>query len=337
MNLEQCVELALQQVTPAVRARFAADPLGALRQELGLAVEAADHLRKRRNDGGACDGMSFLEDGVILYAPTPNSRRQNFTLAHEFGHWLVEQATEIYDWLADQREPARMLETVCDRIAQRLLLPAELVSSVVKRPLRASGVLDLYRASQASRPVCCIALAERLPQLGAVILLDREAESVAYASVRPDPEHGWPRVFPWPGQPVPAGHPLRTLARRAAVTRRSFWRMPWGEEADYYLDAVAAGNWTVAVLSATDLWNAERLHVEQPRRFDDRPVREVRCCGEVRPVRGYPCPNCREPFCPKCGRCRCDRQAAAEQICQRCFVRYLPHLLVNGLCEECRS
>ena len=41
--------------------------------------------------------------------------------------------------------------------------------------------------------------------------------------------------------------------------------------------------------------------------------------------------------CPTCGQCRCQRQAAAEVVCAGgCYMRYLPHLLVDGLCEQCR-
>ena len=131
VTLDSCVELALAVLPPDLQAAFAIDPSGVLRQRLGLKVQAVDKLSDSRSDGGACDGVSFLEDGVILYAPTPYSRRENFTLAHELGHWLVDQTEAIYDWLADQREPARMLETLCDRIAQRLLLPRTVVRTVV--------------------------------------------------------------------------------------------------------------------------------------------------------------------------------------------------------------
>ena len=163
MNLKGCVEQALSLVPDDVRVRFSADPCGVLRSDLGLTVKAVEHLANAREDGGACDGVSFLEDGVILYAPTLASRRENFTLAHELGHWLAEKAPDIYDWLADQDEPGRLLETVCDRIAQRLLLPDSAARAVIGQgPIRAQHLIDLYDATQASRPVCAIALAKHL-------------------------------------------------------------------------------------------------------------------------------------------------------------------------------
>ena len=107
---------------------LALDPLDALTTRLGLAVRPVQTLSSSRDDGGFCDGMSFLDDGIILYAPTPNSRRQNFTLMHELGHWIVEKDQVLFDWIADQEDPAVLLETVCDRIAQRLLLPEALTA-----------------------------------------------------------------------------------------------------------------------------------------------------------------------------------------------------------------
>lgn len=339
MNLDQCVERALDYLSENLRKQFAARPLETLRVGLGLQAEAVDHSANRRDDGGACDGVSFLQDGVILYAPTPNSRRENFTLAHELGHWLVEQVGELYDWLLDQREPARMLETLCDRIAQRLLLPETVIDSVIAgRPMRAHHVADLYQASHASHPVCAIGLAQRLPHLGAVVVVDRTGGKVRYASVRPDLEEGWPVVFPWPGQSVPAGHPVRNMSPGGELTRKTFWSTPWGARGDYYIDAVSDDKRIIAVFSDIDIWGAESLHIDQARDFDRRPVFEIHCCGQIRTVRGYPCQDCRQPHCPECGNCRCQRIAQREQLCAgTCYLKFQPHLLIDGLCEECRG
>jgi hypothetical protein len=189
VNLDQCVDRALRLLDGGLQAKIAVNPLTVLRNDLGLQVEAVDHLVRRRDDGGACDGMSFLQDGVILYASTPHSRRENFTLTHELGHWLVEQVDELYGWLADQDDPPRMLETVCDRVGQRLLLPDEMVDSVVAGgPIRARHVLELYSASRASVPACSIALANRLPHLGAVAIVDQDGDGSWRAAC------GWMRI-----------------------------------------------------------------------------------------------------------------------------------------------
>src|SRR5207244_2095414 len=121
----------------------------------------------------------------------------------------------IYDWLVEQPDPNQELETICDRIAQRLLLDDSDIDHVLGGvPVQAQHVLDLYERSNASLPACAIALASRLPGLGAVLIVEADPDlgsAVGYASVRPDPERGWPKVYPWPGQSVPPGHPLRGI------------------------------------------------------------------------------------------------------------------------------
>lgn len=338
MNLDRCVEQALSLLSDDVRARFAEDPMVVLRNDLNLTVTAVEHLADAREDGGACDGVSFLQDGVILYAPTPWSRRENFTLAHELGHWLAERAPDIYDWLADQDDPGKLLETVCDRIAQQLLLPESAALAVIgDGPIRAQHAIDLYEATQASRPACAIALAQHLPGLGAIAIIDRHSGAVTHASVKPDPEQGWPTVFPWRGQQLPEGHPLLRLAPGASTARRLRWQTPWGAQADFYVDAVDDGSRVIVVLCDTDLWNIERFHAPISRDFDSRPLLSGFCCGTSFERRGYPCPDCKQPYCPRCGECRCQREARRDVTCSRCFLQFKPHLVIDGLCVDCRS
>ncbi len=317
--------------------RFAVNPRQTLLEDIGLTVRAVDHLDITRDDGGICDGISYLEEGVVLYRRT-GDRRENFTLAHELGHWLVDQGDEIYDLLATQAESAKLLETVCDHIAQQLLLPAHLVASAVSSgPVQARHVTDLYASSSASIPACAIALARRLPGLGAVVVIDRMTQIVEYASVRPDEDSKWPLVYPWPRQVVPSGHPLRNLQANATFQRRTFWETPWRRRDDYFLDALATDSRVIAIFSGSDLWGVERFHPHTRREFDRRPETEIECCRQVRRVRAWPCDTCKEPHCPECGRCRCDRRASQETRCTgTCAMKYLPHLLVNGLCEDCR-
>jgi hypothetical protein len=302
-----------------------------------LTVRAVDRLAGSRADGGTCDGISYLDDGVVLYRTTGN-RRENFTLAHELGHWLVDRNDTIYDRLAVTDDPAKFLETVCDRVARLLLLPDDLIEGILGRSeIEARHAFDLYAATQASLHACVLALRDRLPGLGALVVIDHSTGSVRYASVRPDGDLGWPTVYPWPGQSVPVAHPLKFLKAGGTLRQRTFWRMPWGAQAPFYVDAVEDSGRIVGVLSAVDLWKAERFHPEIARDYDHRSKREVRCCGQTRQVRGWPCSDCGQHYCPTCGQCRCQRQAAAEVVCAGgCYMRYLPHLLVDGLCEQCR-
>ena len=172
-----------------------------IRVDLGLKVTAAEHLTERRADGGACDGLSFLKDEVILYAPTDNSRRENFTLAHELGHWLVEQAPEIFDWLFDRGDPEQALETLCDRIAPRLLLAETAVTNIVGGgPIRAQHIVDLFHSSQASIPPCAIALAAHTYPAWVRSSWSTPSQASLPTSTSASTRH-WPRA----PAPVPSG------------------------------------------------------------------------------------------------------------------------------------
>lgn len=338
MKLGPWVDRAVAILDAPTREQFALDPEAALTTQLGLTVRGVLSLANSRDDGGFCDGMSFLEDGVILYAPTPNSRRQNFTLAHELGHWIVEQDQGLFDWIADQSDAAALLETVCDQIAQRLLLPDALTNDVVGASLvRAQHVQDLYEASQASYQACAIAIARRIRGLGAVVLINRSDGEVNHASIQPDPDDGWPQVYPWRGQVPPEGHALRSFAPGMNFTRRITWRDTWNRTAEFYADAIADDRRIIAVLAGDDIWKVEPTYAVQPRDFDRRPLLRIHCCGKDRSFRGYPCDTCGQGFCPVCKSCNCDRASKTEEACQGdCFQLFQRHLLVNGLCESCR-
>ncbi len=337
MRLGPWIERAVKILDPAVQEQFVLDPIDALTTGMNLTVRAVDSLSSSRGDGGFCDGMSFLEDGVILYAPTSNSRRQNFTLAHELGHWIVEQDQGLFDWIADQADPSALLETVCDHIAQRLLLPDALTSEVVGTDLvRAHHVQDLFDNSQASYQACAIAISRRIRGLGAVVLVDRFDGQVAHASIHPEPDDGWPVVYPWRGQVLQDAHAFRGIAAGATFTRRITWPDSWGRTADFYADAIADDRRVIAVLAGHDIWNVDPGYMIQPREFDARPLLTIYCCGQSRTFRGYPCPTCGRGFCPLCRSCQCDRAAETEGSCTGCFMLFQRHLLVDGLCEGCR-
>lgn len=333
MKIARWVKHAVDSINPVLRERFAEDPLASLTRDFGLRVRGVTQLQNRREGMGSCDGVSFLADGVVLYSPTV-SRRQNFTLAHELAHYLLDLDDQFQDMLADQDHPAPLLETVCDAIAQELLVPDDLIARVIgDGPIRAGHLTDLFDQSTASFQASAIALARRLPGLGAVLVIDREGSVVRHASIQPDPSEGWPKVYPWRGQSALA-HPLLSTDVGVEGVQRVRWRMPWGAEAEFYANVEGKANTVVAVFSDRDLWTAgvDRLNIL--REYDDRPRLHVVCCGEDRWISGYPCPTCRQPFCPNCGRCRCNCDSAAT--CKDCGLLVREALLVDGVCVDCR-
>jgi hypothetical protein len=266
MSIQRHAERLVSKLSTNLTAAISASPIDGGR-ELGLTVHSVDRLTDRRGAQGWCDGVSFLKEGVTVYVRSPNSRRENFTIAHEIGHWLVDRDDDAVDWLADLPDAARSLEQLCDQVAGRLLIPDETLDAIIgARRIEATDIRALYEHTTASEPVCAIAFTRRLRTPGAVVLLDRTAFTVSYASLIWDSSDEQPIAYPWPGQQIPADHPLRNLAVGGSVRRRSWWSTPWGEQHTYYLDAVSGQNRIAAVFAETDLWGCEELHLDPPSR-----------------------------------------------------------------------
>jgi hypothetical protein len=287
---------------------------------------------------GWCDGVSFLENGLILYSPTPYSRRENFTLAHEAAHWLVNRDDDAVDWIADHPNSKGILEQLCDHIAGQLLIPDETVTTVLgDQPVRAEHIRALYDATNASEPACAIALARRISGVAASVIIEMPSRMVTYSSLVWDGFDGRPLAYPWPGQHVPNGHLLRTLSADSTRTTRSWWSTPWNERHSYYLDATSNSCRIYAIFSEHDLWGVEALHLDVAEHRPGRPTRQLTCsCGFKGAVTGYPHEDCNEPFCPQCESCGCQRKIARHRPCSKCFVLTPPAALEDGVCSECR-
>ncbi len=335
--LERHAARILRAVPQANRRALADDPKHSLGALFGLRVRAEPVLAQRRGAGGWCDGISFLDDRFVIYAPTPYSRRENFTLVHELAHKLVDENDDALDWIADRTDPGRDLERLCDRIAADLLLPEALVREVLNgQAPGAAHVRALYEASSASEQVCAIALARRLTSQGAVLTMDIGDHTIGYASVTSTSDDEWPIAYPWPGQEITSHHPLLRMGPHDSVRTKSWWQMLWGARQPYYLDAVAGARRVHAVLSVYDLWDISRFHPDKPE-SESRPAQHLDCpCGYNGIARGYPCADCGQLYCPVCKECRCPRRDAAQVQCQGCWLLVPLFDIVNGRCSGCR-
>lgn len=319
-------------LSPQLRTVLRRAPLKAMTSE-GLVLRAVKSLTSSRGAGGMCDGMSFSEQDTVLYAPT-DSRRQNFTLLHEYAHLLVAKDTEAMIWLADQDEPMIELERLCDDIAAALLLPDELLNEIVgKGSVTGQHLLDLYLATEASQVACAIALARRLTCTGAILLTDRMRNTVVHATLVDEPS-----VYPGSNQAVPSDHPLARIQPGQYVCRESFWATPWGTRSPYYLNATASERRTYSVLAELDLWDISALHLNTPEPATAERLRtNINCaCGFNGATGGFPCTECGKPFCPRCKGCDCERRSALTDRCTECFVSVPRRDLVEGVCSNCR-
>lgn len=329
MTLRHQAARIVAAIDPALRAHLAADPLDAM-TATELRVGELEHRTSERR---FCDGLSTAT-GIVLYTASPGSRRENFTLLHEYAHTLVAADIGAMSWLADQHDVARATEQLCNEVASLLLVPAQVIDSIVgDGPIRAEHLQQLHRQTEASQVAIAIALARRLNASGAVMLIDRDQHRVADVILA-----GELAIYPTRGQPVPSASPLFRISPGNHVHQRSWWETPWGERQDFYLDATASARRAYAIIATTDLWNMESFHGsdDTPER-PERPAAVRSCaCGYSGTMRGFPCRTCGKHFCPECGKCVCNYRDAAASRCRRCTVSYAPTALKDGLCSGCR-
>lgn len=332
MRQQQWCDHLVGNLSDDVRRDVAEDPGFSLEAHFGLTVAESQSFGER-GDGGWCDGASFSQAGLVMYRPT-GSRRQNFTLAHELAHHLIDQDEDCLSWLADEEEPGRAVEQLCDLIAGELLMARDLVDDLLAgSTLDAEAVASLFEGSTASRSACMVTMSRRLPCEGFIALIDPSTHEVFFATRAHDA-----RPYAWKGDVAPAGH---HLARDTPpVKARSWWPAKNGDRRQYYLSTHASGNWLFAVFAVNDLWGVDKLHVPTTEFEDQGYEGQITCpCGYTGPTRWWPCNTCGESQCPKCRECECDRRARRETLarCANCTVSVRAHLLdENDLCPTCQ-
>src|SRR6266851_6106818 len=87
MTASGWAERIVAGISAEIRRALALNPHAALRQHYQMTLHPTV-APPQRGSGGWCDGLSILEDSRIIYVSGPG-RRENFTLLHELGHFLV--------------------------------------------------------------------------------------------------------------------------------------------------------------------------------------------------------------------------------------------------------
>lgn len=322
----------VEALEPVVRADVAADPLSAIEVHFNFTVEPASSFTVR-GARGWCDGMSETHSGLILYRSTPG-RRQNFTLAHELAHHLVAEDDDCPSWLADQPDPAHLLEEVCDEIASQLLIAdGHIRWAFDGRKPSAETVAALYETTVASRTACLIAVATRLPCDGFALLVDPDEPARVFAGARARDT----RPYAWKNDVIPDAHALHRSTGPSA--QRSWWADYRGDRRDYYVTIANVAGYTCAVFAENDLWGIERLHTYTPVEEDRGNNATIKCpsCGFHGTTRWWPHDVCNTLTCPQCQACECTRRAEREKTaaCKECFSVVRTHLLNDkGVCKD---
>lgn len=321
----------LAAVDPEWLEEASADVEATMQSRWGMTIRASTTFRSR-GAGGWCDGMSITDAGIVVYNAI-GGRRTRFTLAHELGHAIVEADDDCLMWLGDRDDVDRDLEQLCDVIAARILIPDWAVDGVLAGgPPSAAALSKLHAATEASWTACAIALASRLPCEGFVAIVNR-VDNTVFFSARSRDTH----PYAWAGDLIPASHELRRPEPRPKS--KSFWpRFNVNEPRPYYLSIETTGDWAHAVFADNDLWSVERLHLPARGQEDRRHDGTISCpsCGYSGRTAMYPCSTCKQPTCQRCGKCGCDREPK-RVMCKSCTLTFQAHLVVDGVCRDCRN
>lgn len=318
--------------------RLAQDPLAAI-QLLGIVVRPMSIAGV--TEDCSCDGAFFSRPrSAIGYLPTPGSRRENFTLLHELGHFLVRSNDHVLSDLADMGDDGgkEAEQRVCDAFAGSVLIPDDALDAVLagRRP-EARHLPQLFDGSIGSREACAVRLSERIGCFGYVALLDPVRHEVRFASASPSCPYIWRR-----GTSLPASHP----AWRACENGNRFrgegeviW--PGGGRRNLWLDAVFDRSLICAVFSEDRYWQAEGLGILSG--SSGGKARTIALSGTCRHCGantwGYKaCEKCGDVWCRSCGKCGCGAPAAKERVCSSCFLTKASTQFLAGsdVCNDCR-
>jgi len=326
-------------LSPETREGLATSPKATI-ERLEIRVQEFDTFTYRDQDC-SCDGIYAPGPPTAIgYRPTPQSRRDLFTLNHEFAHHAIRQDGQILSELADFEDDGgkAVEERICDAFAGLVLIPDETIDLVLggEKPY-AHHVGELHEASSGSREACVVRLAERIPGFGYMAIADLADKTIRFASPSPSTPYPWRR-----GTELPDNHPMVRAGVKGEYRGQGPVVWPSGERRELWIDAVAYRNEVHAVLVENRHWAGPGVSVL------DGGVRTARSTAY-----SGTCPHCRahtwgyrlhevcgELWCRSCGRCSCDapdRFHPAERTCEECGQTKRANLFAEGsaVCIDC--
>lgn len=306
---------------------------------MGLRLVAADAAET--SETCSCDGFYIPEpyapSPTILYAPTPRSRRESFTLVHELGHHLIRLDDGLLSAIADADEGRdRIEERICDAFAGRVLIPDDSVRVILngEHP-RAAHVTQLFNSCNGSLEACVVRLAEHLPCDGYIALLDRSTYTLRFASASPECGYSWGR-----GSKIPMNHSAWSAARSGSFNGEGEVVWASGQRKNMWLDAVGNGPLVTAVFSANRYWGGAGLSI-----LSDASITKAmptfmggtcaHCGANVFGLRA--CDKCGDVKCRRCGRCGCGAPTPLMKTCSTCHMTKGKSQFHAGslICRDC--
>ncbi len=318
MNLYRDLAIRiLEDYKESRRQELGRSPVSALRR-LGLRVKVFESSIYQTSDC-SCDGV-FLDDlNAIGYRPTPGSRRERFTLLHEFGHYAIRSNIDVLSELHDIDDDGgqQAEERVCDSLAGLLLIPDTRLDAVLNgsRPL-AGHVAELHKESYGSMEACAVRLSERLPSFGYVMIANPKSKTVRFASASPTTPYRLRR-----GTVLRDSHPIWRAKSVGRHRGQGSITWPSGQTRTLWFDAASYEHEVHAVFTESRYWPGSGLSVLDG---GTRPARKAAYSGT--------CPHCSshtwgyslhdacgELWCRSCKKCACGTPSKREPETKTCI------------------
>ncbi|RRD24455.1 ImmA/IrrE family metallo-endopeptidase [Actinomyces bowdenii] len=315
----ECTQVSI----PALRE----DPIGVLDRYAGINVV---YSSRQAEAGCGKGGGYYRADPPTIYLHPSSSRRDAFTVLHEFAHHLQRHHPEwgfsLMD-IRDSRQRMRVEETVCDRFAAEILLPPNQTDeeTLVSHP--ADVMAQLFANSQSSRSAVVQAVAGRMPAYAKWILCVIDPKGVVTTSQSTYSDYS------------PGKKQIHTpLAQLALEAQAGPVRRHLDEAYTFSTGATMTGMWAEACRDHEGRYTFVALRPQ--RRYGVGQILEERfvcanpsCSVERDSTRNLRrCGKCGQPYCPDCVTCSCDPASTGKQ-CPECFTELTPHEVRHG--HEC--
>ena len=311
----ECTQVSI----PALRE----DPVGVLDRYAGINVVYS--LRQGGKGGGY-----YRPDPPTIYLHPSSSRRNAFTVLHEFAHHLQRHHPEwgfsLMD-IRDSHQRMRIEETVCDRFAAEILLSLNRTDEETLASHPADVMAGLVATSNASRSAALQEVVRQMPGYAKWILcvVDPDGIVTTSQSTYSDYPPGKDRAHP-------------ALAQLASDAQAGPVRRHLDEAYTFSTGATMTGMWAEACRDHDNRYTFIALRPEQ--RFGVGQVRDERlvcaspsCSVELDSTRKLRrCQRCNQLCCPSCGTCSCDPVSTGKQ-CTVCFAEITPYEVRHG--HEC--
>lgn len=290
------------------RRRFQRFPHDAVR---GAGVTVRTGTVFRGDCGLAGMYTSGLDGPTITFAPSASSRRDNFTVLHEFGHHLIGHDETVAELLLDLDDGRAVEEVLADRVAADLLLPPGVVDRLLADGVDAAGVARLFERTEASREACCVAAARRLPGAGYVVVADLNG-TVRFAAAAGTP-YRIARSTPQPG-----GHLLGRAGRTGRATGQDRLHHASGAGTPIMHGIAVRSEGYVFGVFTSGMAPWVDLHMLPADEGAGR-MHECGDCGRRFRAGSDRCDRCGDPVCFDCGSCSCPPGVAGpDRLCEGC-------------------